>query len=832
MAQELTFNITEDTRRLKRPTTVKDFQLSFGHADQGPTDVVIGDDGNIVQGRYGDSARQVFVNVVQGKNNEPVDITGYLPEFNGCIPDAEHIVIDNWDGVLVDPRHGRFRFDFPIQAFTVAGSYKQAYFRLVQNGTGKTLATLEFDMQVLEDFVYSNIVPQDYVTPYLDMINKLKDAYTNFVGKTQDSFDQAKKRLDDIMSTVEDKADTVEQRLKIDEQALTELSKKIDEKGLFTKEEADAFKQEIEQKLQAAVDEINKRGNRAYATVADMQKDSTLAEGTTVETRGYYAENDGGATTYKVTANPVGFSIPLDNGLKAEQINSTGNTYYDEITWQRTRDHDHHTTIYTVEVPKFDEQGNLIMPSYHFEKETFSPNQHAQESHSTLTINGSAGVYIGGTKNGGWTVGNIINDGKAVATYDFSKQLPGRMRVLAIMKDRSIREYLANGTTTDQMIADGAQVAFPVYFPLVKDGVVVDMSGFDDSVANEELAGGKTTEHHPAVGLGEKPDGSWVFIGCDGRRIDENGLTAQELAQKFVAAGCIRAWRLDGGGSTSINYCGYKLNKNLDNNGWNDRKLQGTIDFIKPTAAPNANSLAVSKASEFIQELSTQISYPLNAFVYSSFAVLGNTSVKSKDELKTFLDEVAWRLNESQMVEGAHLTGILTVRYTNSSIAQALHYPNLLGDFLWDYTCSAGAHNSGMFKLTAVNDNHMVVWKQFTKLQDKHWSQWVCDNLAYSLTPKTKTVDVVKFSAFRLRDHVEVNALINVSSSNWTTFVTGLPVPAEGNVTDTKLSVNKVKPVVISIDSSGQLIARTDTPDQVSIRFTYTAAGLDMTIPY
>lgn len=268
MAQELTFNITEDVRRLKRPTTVKDFKLSFGHADQGPTDVVIGDDGNIVQGRYGDSARQVFVNVVQGENNEPVDITGYLPEFNGCIPDAEHIVIDNWDGVLVDPRHGRFRFDFPIQAFTVAGSYKQAYFRLVQNGTGKTLATLEFDMQVLEDFVYSNIVPQDYVTPYLDMINKLKDAYTNFIGKTQDSFDQAKKRLDDIMSTVEDKADTVEQRLKIDEQALAELSKKIDDKGVFTKEEADAFKQSlsdqltnsVNQKVEAAIAEIKSYG--------------------------------------------------------------------------------------------------------------------------------------------------------------------------------------------------------------------------------------------------------------------------------------------------------------------------------------------------------------------------------------------------------------------------------------------------------------------------------------------------------------------------------------------------------------------------------------------
>ncbi|PWT35190.1 hypothetical protein DKZ31_07975 [Limosilactobacillus reuteri] len=317
MAQELTFNITEDVRRLKRPTAVKDFRLSFGHADQGPTDVVIGDDGNIVQGRYGDSARQVFVNVVQGKNNEPVDITGYLPEFNGCIPDAEHIVIDNWDGVLVDPRHGRFRFDFPIQAFTVAGSYKQAYFRLVQNGTGKTLATLEFDMQVLEDFVYSNIVPQNYVTPYLDMINKLKDAYTNFVGKTQDSFDQAKKRLDDIMSTVEDKADTVEQRLKIDEQALAELSKKIDEKGLFTQAEADAFKQLIIQMIKTQT--IN-----VFDSVDDMKHNaSSLVEDMKVRTLSYYdnpADPYGGCLYKVCTAKTNLPAIDLGNGLYAVPI--------------------------------------------------------------------------------------------------------------------------------------------------------------------------------------------------------------------------------------------------------------------------------------------------------------------------------------------------------------------------------------------------------------------------------------------------------------------------------------------------------------------------------
>lgn len=315
MAQELTFNITEDVRRLKRPTTVKDFQLSFGHADQGPTDVVIGDDGNIVQGRYGDSARQVFVNVVQGENNEPVDITGYLPEFNGCIPDAEHIVIDNWDGVLVDPRHGRFRFDFPIQAFTVAGSYKQAYFRLVQNGTGKTLATLEFDMQVLEDFVYSNIVPQDYVTPYLDMINKLKDAYTNFVSKTQDSFDQAKKRLDDIMSTVEDKADTVEQRLKIDEQALTELSKKIDEKGLFTQAEADAFKQAIQKQLTDSLTQLDGRLTNVEGNLEPYSVEQSGFNGKDVMHHGHLAVHK---KTYGRYQNAAGMSVMVNGDDKAK----------------------------------------------------------------------------------------------------------------------------------------------------------------------------------------------------------------------------------------------------------------------------------------------------------------------------------------------------------------------------------------------------------------------------------------------------------------------------------------------------------------------------------
>lgn len=80
-------------------------------------------------------------------------------------------------GVAIDPANGQFRFDFPAPAFAMAGSYKQAFFRLMKDG--QNVATLEFNMTVLSDMVISGIVPSTYISPLDDILEQYYKKYTD-----------------------------------------------------------------------------------------------------------------------------------------------------------------------------------------------------------------------------------------------------------------------------------------------------------------------------------------------------------------------------------------------------------------------------------------------------------------------------------------------------------------------------------------------------------------------------------------------------------------------------------------------------------------------------
>lgn len=352
MAYELTFNITEDRRPLVAPSelhevegTSPDDKIIFG----GKENNVLNDD-NWVQARYGeDDSRQVFVNVTQGKNNEPVDLTGINPWFCGRLPGSKkYIIVDNWHGTVVDPHNGRFRFDFPKQAFAVAGSYKRAYFRLVKAGTGYNVATLEFDLEVLADFVFDSIVPQTYITPFFDVLNQLKSAFANykaqndkdakeFKAQLQADSDSFKKQYDDavkskqtelqkIVDNFTDKTDTLLKDLNqqgIDTTTLLttlqanikSLEDKIKQDGLFTSAEAKKFEDSIQQKFITNYDNVG------------LMKKANLQEGQYVGTRGYYSAGDGGNAHYLVQRDRDQncWNEELDNGLYAKLITDNCN---------------------------------------------------------------------------------------------------------------------------------------------------------------------------------------------------------------------------------------------------------------------------------------------------------------------------------------------------------------------------------------------------------------------------------------------------------------------------------------------------------------------------
>lgn len=242
MARELTFNITEDRRRLVEPTNVEGFEITFDR------DIISGSK-NWVDGRIGeDAARQVFVNVKYGPNNEAYDLTGIIPEFCGLTAkggpeNRNYSIIDNWHSVMIDPQGGRFRFDFPKDAFAVAGSYKQAFFNLKREGSGEVVATLEFDMKVMANFVYSNIIPKDFITPYLEVLDRL-------ISEFKQGNVQKEELISELQKTVQNKLDIIEVTFKSTNDTLeslrataNSLSEKIKQDGLFTQGEAEEFKQ-------------------------------------------------------------------------------------------------------------------------------------------------------------------------------------------------------------------------------------------------------------------------------------------------------------------------------------------------------------------------------------------------------------------------------------------------------------------------------------------------------------------------------------------------------------------------------------------------------------
>ncbi len=813
MSQTLTYIMGADNRALV--DNVQDFHIDWNEQRN---------DNWITARQWEDGMRQVFVNI-KNQDGTPFDLTGCNVWFEGFLPKSakgDFRIIDDEGYVPIDESAGRFRFDMPKQAFPLAGSYRQAFFRILKNGNSVT--TLEFDLKVLADKVVTGLVPRDWISPFERIVDELMQSFKDHIANADKVLNDFQNKVTDLINELNRQGSAATSMLNGIESRINELEDRMKNMHYATTDQLNDF----ENKINNIINNVS-QGNKAYENVAAMQQDSKLKVGDMAETFGYHQVNDGGTSIYKITDKPDNFAIKLNNGLWAEQINKTGDNYYGDISYSIDRDHHYHTTCYTVTIPKQDAFGELIMPEMNYHPDWISPNAWARQYHSTLTLNGDASIRVGPGET--YMNGNIISGGKIIHEADSSKKYPDRMKSLAIMKDRSIREYQA-GTSAQQMLNDGAQVAFTVYYPLVKNGQKTGYANTDNDTTDNLRAGGRVTDHYPALGIGEKSDGTWIVIGCDGRSIDEDGLMADELAQKFVDAGCVNAWRMDGGGSESINYRGAKLNRNYDDNGFTDRKLQFTFDIRKPTAADNSNSYATAAAGEQKLNLFRQIMYPVNTFLMSSFAILGNTKVNNADELENFVNEVAYRLNESQMAQGAHLTGILTIPFTNSAIAQALGYPNLSGDFQWDYTCTAGNHNTGMFTVKGVNDHQFQAFRQFTKLKEPHWSKWYAMNQTTEVSGANPGGNITDFWIQRINNTVEFQCKIHADSNTWKTYITGLPLPLKDGLSIPVWGEGQGRIGFVNLDKGGKLNVRSDTNDTYNFHYTYLAKSTDYDIPY
>jgi len=93
---------------------------------------------------------------------------------------------------------------------------------------------------------------------------------------------------------------------------------------------------------------------------------------------------------------------------------------------------------------------------------------------------------------------------------------------------------------------------------LVRDGEAASFQGFD-------LLSRRTTSRAPRTAIGQMGPLHYVVVVVDGRRPEHsNGMSLPDLQQLFVDLGAQTAFNLDGGGSTTLYFCGEVINTPSD----------------------------------------------------------------------------------------------------------------------------------------------------------------------------------------------------------------------------------------------------------------------------
>ncbi|MDD2533480.1 MAG: phosphodiester glycosidase family protein [Eubacteriales bacterium] len=175
----------------------------------------------------------------------------------------------------------------------------------------------------------------------------------------------------------------------------------------------------------------------------------------------------------------------------------------------------------------------------------------ATENNAVFAINGD---YFGFRSNGIEIRNGILY-----------RDEPARIGA-AISADGSMFFYDETAITSEQLLADGIVQTLSFGPILVEDGVAVTDFG---QVKIDSNMGNRASIAHanPRTGIGMIEPNHYVFIVVDGRSSGySRGVTLVEFAQLFADLGCVNAYNLDGGGSSTMYFNGQVVNNPLGRN--------------------------------------------------------------------------------------------------------------------------------------------------------------------------------------------------------------------------------------------------------------------------
>ncbi|SFG06880.1 phosphodiester glycosidase family protein [Oribacterium sp. WCC10] len=161
------------------------------------------------------------------------------------------------------------------------------------------------------------------------------------------------------------------------------------------------------------------------------------------------------------------------------------------------------------------------------------------------------------------------NDGYVIRNGVLYRATSGGNEDLAILADGSFEIFSEDDLTAEEVLAAGAVDVLSFGPGLVEDGEI--------AVTKDEEVG-KAMASNPRTAIGVLSNGHYVFVVTDGRTEESIGLTLYQLAEFMQSLGCVTAYNLDGGGSSTMYFKGTVVNN--PTTGGNEIKERSVSDIV------------------------------------------------------------------------------------------------------------------------------------------------------------------------------------------------------------------------------------------------------------
>lgn len=162
------------------------------------------------------------------------------------------------------------------------------------------------------------------------------------------------------------------------------------------------------------------------------------------------------------------------------------------------------------------------------------------------------------------------NDGYVIRNGVLYRDTSGGNDDLVIDSDANFFIVNERDTTAQSLLDAGAWQVLSFGPALINNGEIVVSR-------NSEV--GKAKSSNPRTAIGQVSALHYIVIVSDGRTAQSAGLSLLELAQLFAEHGCMVAYNLDGGGSSTMWFNGQVINNPTDGRSYGERSVSDIVYF-------------------------------------------------------------------------------------------------------------------------------------------------------------------------------------------------------------------------------------------------------------